>query len=54
MSRGLGDVYKRQVLVSWTTRDLLAGARLVFDSRGEHELKGLPEARPIYVVRAAG
>ncbi|HVM29479.1 MAG TPA: adenylate/guanylate cyclase domain-containing protein [Candidatus Limnocylindrales bacterium] len=53
-ARVLGLAGPGEVLVSWTTRDLLAGARLVFDSRGEHELKGLPEARPIYVVRAAG
>jgi class 3 adenylate cyclase len=39
-----------EVLVSWTTRDLLAGSKLSFEDRGTHELKGLPEPRPIYAV----
>jgi class 3 adenylate cyclase len=43
-----------EVLVSWTTRDLLAGSRLEFEERGRHELKGLPEPRPLYAVRAEG
>jgi class 3 adenylate cyclase len=43
-----------EVLVSWTTRDLLADSRLQFEDRGTHELKGLPEPRRVYGVRAAG
>jgi class 3 adenylate cyclase len=39
-----------QVLVSWTTRDLLAGSGLSFTDRGLHELKGLPDPRPVYEV----
>jgi class 3 adenylate cyclase len=40
-----------EVLVSGTTRDLLDGSGLAFDSRGEHELKGLSGARPIFGLR---
>lgn len=42
-----------EVLVSGTTRDLLDGSGLAFDSRGEHELKGLSGARPIFALRRA-
>jgi class 3 adenylate cyclase len=42
-----------EVLVSWTTRDLLAGSNLSFEDRGLHELKGLPDPRPIYAVTAS-
>ncbi|HUR40462.1 MAG TPA: adenylate/guanylate cyclase domain-containing protein [Verrucomicrobiae bacterium] len=37
-----------EVLVSGTTHDLLDGSGLAFESRGEHELKGLNGARPIF------
>jgi len=40
-----------EVLVSGTTRDLLDGSGLCFESRGEHELKGLSGARPIFALR---
>jgi class 3 adenylate cyclase len=40
-----------QVLVSGTTRDLVAGSGLEFDDLGEFELKGLDERRPIYRAR---
>jgi class 3 adenylate cyclase len=40
-----------EVLVSWTTRELLSSSRLEFHDRGFHELKGLPEPRPVYAVR---
>lgn len=40
-----------EVLVSGTTRDLLDGSGLAFDPRGEHELKGLSGARPIFALR---
>jgi class 3 adenylate cyclase len=32
-----------EVLVSSTVRDLVAGSGLVFEDRGEHELKGIPD-----------
>jgi class 3 adenylate cyclase len=40
-----------EVLVSGTTRDLLDGSGLVLEPRGEHELKGLTGARPIFALR---
>ena len=40
-----------EVLISGTTRDLLDGSGLSFDARGEHELKGLSGARPIFALR---
>jgi class 3 adenylate cyclase len=40
-----------EVLVSGTTRDLLDGSGLAFDSRGKHELKGLSGERPIFALR---
>ena len=40
-----------EVLISGTTRDLLDGSGLFFDARGEHELKGLSGARPIFALR---
>jgi class 3 adenylate cyclase len=40
-----------EVLVSGTTRDLLDGSGLALDDRGEHELKGLSGARPIFALR---
>ncbi len=40
-----------EVLVSGMTRDLLDGSGIVLQSRGEHELKGLSGARPIFSMR---
>ena len=39
-----------EVLVSATTRDLVAGSGLSFEDRGEHELKGLEEKRRLFAV----
>jgi class 3 adenylate cyclase len=39
-----------EVLVSATTRDLVAGSGLAFTDRGEHELKGLGERRRLYAT----
>jgi class 3 adenylate cyclase len=39
-----------EVLVSGTTRDLLDGSGLSFEPRGEHELKGLSGARPVFAL----
>ena len=38
-----------EVLVSATTRDLVAGSGLEFEDRGEHELKGIEGARRVFV-----
>lgn len=40
-----------EVLVSWTTRDLLEGSGMILETRGEHELKGLNGARPIFALQ---
>jgi class 3 adenylate cyclase len=41
-----------EVLVSSTVKDLVAGATLEFEDRGEHELKGVPGAWRLYRVVA--
>ena len=40
-----------EVLVSSTTKDLLAGSRIPFDDGGEHELKGVPGSWRLFAVR---
>jgi class 3 adenylate cyclase len=42
-----------EVLVSSTVRDLVAGSGLVFEDRGERELRGLPDRWRIYAVADA-
>jgi class 3 adenylate cyclase len=39
-----------EVLVSQTVKDLVAGSGLVFEERGEHELKGVPDRWRVYSV----
>ena len=39
-----------EVLVSSPVKDMCAGARLVFEDRGEHELKGLPGLWHLYAA----
>jgi class 3 adenylate cyclase/pimeloyl-ACP methyl ester carboxylesterase len=39
-----------EILVSRTVKDLVAGADLSFDDRGDHVLKGVPEAWQLYAV----
>jgi class 3 adenylate cyclase/pimeloyl-ACP methyl ester carboxylesterase len=39
-----------EVLVSGTVKDLVAGSGFAFESRGEHELKGVPGEWRIYAV----
>ena len=39
-----------EVLVSATTRDLVAGSGLAFVDRGEHQLKGIPEPRRLFAL----
>jgi len=41
-----------EVLVSSTVKDLVAGSGLVFEDRGEHELKGVPDRWHLYRVVA--
>jgi class 3 adenylate cyclase len=40
-----------EVLVSSTVRDLLVGSGIEFDSRGEHELKGVPDIWRVFAAR---
>ena len=39
-----------EVVVSWTTRDLLAGTAFRFEDRGLHELKGIAGPRAVYAI----
>ena len=41
-----------EVVVSSTTRELVAGSHLAFDSRGTHRLKGLAEERELFALRS--
>jgi class 3 adenylate cyclase len=41
-----------EVLVTSTVKDLVAGSGLAFDDRGEHHLKGIPEAWHLYALAA--
>jgi class 3 adenylate cyclase len=43
-----------EVLVSATTRDLLEGSDLTFEDRGDHELKGIPGPRRLFVLVRQG
>jgi class 3 adenylate cyclase len=43
----------REVLVSRTVRDLVAGAGLTFEDRGAHELKGVPGTWQLYAASDA-
>jgi class 3 adenylate cyclase/pimeloyl-ACP methyl ester carboxylesterase len=42
-----------EVLVSSTVKDLVAGSGIVFEDRGEHELKGVPEMWRLYAALPA-
>jgi class 3 adenylate cyclase len=39
-----------EVLVSSTVKDLVAGSGMQFDDRGEHQLKGVPDAWRLFAV----
>ena len=39
-----------EVLVTRTVRDLVVGAQIPFVDRGQHELKGVPEAWELFAV----
>jgi class 3 adenylate cyclase len=43
-----------EVLVSATTRDLVAGSDLEFEDRGEHELKGIDGTRRLFAAAGYG
>jgi class 3 adenylate cyclase len=50
-ARIIGLAEAGEVLVSSTTRDLVAGSGLEFEDRGEHELKGIEGARRVFAAR---
>jgi class 3 adenylate cyclase len=39
-----------QVLTTGTVKDLVAGSGLVFEDRGDHDLKGVPDRWRLYQV----
>jgi class 3 adenylate cyclase len=43
-----------EALVSKTVRDLVTGSGLVFEDRGIHQLRGLPDEIHLYTTRAVG
>jgi class 3 adenylate cyclase len=50
-ARLLGTAGPREVVVSGTVKDLVAGSGFWFTGRGEHELKGVPDLWRIYVAQ---
>jgi class 3 adenylate cyclase len=46
-----GQAHPGEILVSRTVADLVAGSRLEFDDRGEHELKGVPGRWRLFAVK---
>jgi class 3 adenylate cyclase len=52
-ARLLGAAGPREVLVSQTVKDLVAGSGFSFDDRGEHELQGVPDRWHLYLAGRA-
>jgi class 3 adenylate cyclase len=52
-SRVVAQAGPSEVLVSQTVKDLVAGSGLQFESRGEHELNGIPDRWRLYAVISA-
>ena len=52
-ARVLDEAKASEVLVSGTVRDLVAGSGLRFDSRGKHELKGVPGEWELLAAQSA-
>jgi class 3 adenylate cyclase len=52
-ARLLGNGGAREVVVSGTVKDLVAGSGFSFADRGEHELKGVPGRWRLYVAQPA-
>lgn len=49
-ARLLGVARGREVIVSQTVKDLVAGSGFSFEERGEHELKGVPDRWRLYAA----
>jgi len=52
-ARLLGTAGPREVIVTGTVKDLVAGSGFSFTDRGEHELKGVPDRWRLYVAQPA-
>jgi class 3 adenylate cyclase len=50
-ARLLGTAGPREVVVSQTVKDLVAGSGFVFVDRGEQALKGVPDSWKLYVAQ---
>jgi class 3 adenylate cyclase len=53
-ARVAGVAMPGEVLVSATTKQLLAGSELAFEPAGSHELKGIGEARELFRLAGSG
>jgi class 3 adenylate cyclase len=51
-ARALATATGREVIVTQTVKDLVAGSGFAFDDRGEHDLKGVPDRWHLYAVAA--
>jgi len=49
-ARMLGEAGNKEIVVTSTVRDLVAGSGFTFEDRGEHELKGVPGAWRLFAV----
>jgi class 3 adenylate cyclase len=49
-ARAMATAGAREVIVTRTVKDLVAGSGFTFDDRGPHELKGVPERWPLYAA----
>ena len=49
-ARLLGTAGPREVVVTGTVKDLVAGSGFTFTARGESELKGVPDLWRLYVA----
>jgi class 3 adenylate cyclase len=52
-ARLLGNAGAREVVVSGTVKDLVAGSGFSFADRGEHELKGVPGLWRLFLAQPA-
>ncbi len=52
-ARVMSEAEGSEVLVSSTVKDLVAGSGIVFEDRGTHTLKGMPDEWHLYAVVAA-
>ena len=53
VNSSLGQAEPRELLVSRTVKDLVAGSGIRFTDRGAHALKGLPDTWQLYAVHYA-